>query len=308
MKKFAIVAAIALSLAPLSASAGERCSQVGPVTYQCVAGIPAARMNDVAAFQEMPEWCWAASISMIFGYHGHAVSQQDIVTQAYGSVVNMPALSGSTITSELSRSWSDASGRRFRSSARVFDLQGGQFGLTNDDIVRELAAERPLVIGAQGHAMVLTAVQYFREPMGVRIVGATVRDPWPTNGGRRQLTMSELSPMYLAAVSVEALDDPAAETPETTAASGCKADCARAARTCLSDIESVEQCLDARIERCMRACTERYGFEEDECRYRLCDPNSGSNTDWEETCRAKHRRAERQCRDERSSCESACGD
>src|SRR5262245_33097819 len=44
--------------------------------------------------QYLPQWCWAASISMLFAYYGHSVSQARIVTEAYGSPVNMPAFTG----------------------------------------------------------------------------------------------------------------------------------------------------------------------------------------------------------------------
>ena len=41
------------------------------------------------ASQQASQWCWAASISNLFAYHGHDVSQARIVSEVYGSVANM---------------------------------------------------------------------------------------------------------------------------------------------------------------------------------------------------------------------------
>src|ERR1700693_1072082 len=40
----------------------------------------------VTAFQtqQQSEWCWAASISMIWAFYGHPVSQAEIVDSVYG--------------------------------------------------------------------------------------------------------------------------------------------------------------------------------------------------------------------------------
>ena len=75
----------------------------------CTAGIPADRLNTVYATQQMPEWCWAACLEMVFAYWGHAVSQQEIVNQTWGGIVNMPA-QPYQIVQDLNRSWIDQNG------------------------------------------------------------------------------------------------------------------------------------------------------------------------------------------------------
>ena len=59
------------------------------------------------------------------------------------------------------------------------------------EAARELADDNPLIVGATGHAMVLTAMTYARDVAGNgQPLSLTVRDPWPGRG-RRQLSPQE---------------------------------------------------------------------------------------------------------------------
>jgi len=139
-----------------------------------------------AAVQAMSQWCWAASIAMVFQFYGHEVPQQRIVQETFGTVVNLPAGSGRVLTQALNRPWVDSAGRPFTVSAVAYDLTSGQAGVNNKDVVEELKHGRPLIVGTQGHAMVVTAIQYLKTPWGVgQVVGVTVRDPWPGRGRRQ---------------------------------------------------------------------------------------------------------------------------
>ncbi|WP_434419536.1 hypothetical protein [Nannocystis pusilla] len=98
---------------PRSASAEVGCME----NYQgriCEAGIAShlIHVHAVNNDQYMNQWCWAACISMIFGYYGHTVSQHRIVQECYGSIVNMPAQSH-TILGALNRPWIDDAGNHF---------------------------------------------------------------------------------------------------------------------------------------------------------------------------------------------------
>jgi hypothetical protein len=109
------------------------------------------------------------------------------------------------MTRSLSRRWADQSDRAFLASARAADPTAGRLELTAEQVVAELASDRPLLIGAREHAMVLVGVYYERSASGtVRIKGATVIDPAPGEG-LRQLRAGEMKPTYLAAVQVTAL-------------------------------------------------------------------------------------------------------
>jgi len=162
----------------------------------CVAGIPEDRMNMVFAYQQASEWCWAASIQMVFAYWGHVLSQQEIVRQTWGVLTNMPAQPGQLVA-DLNRRWIGSSGEAFTSAADVFSANGAT-------AAQDLAGEMPLIIGSLGHAMVLTAVSYDRAPNGAgSVTGALVRDPWPGRGGRRPLTAAEAGgTMLLARIRV----------------------------------------------------------------------------------------------------------
>lgn len=158
----------------------------------CSSGIQ-SKMIEVAALkrQLQSNWCWAACISMIFGYYGHPLSQKRIVTEAYGHPENMPA-NPSTILGMLNRDWTDDNGESFMSVASA--------GSTAPPLAaQDLANDMPLIIGSQGHAMVLTALTYsafyVSTPYGpqlgmVNVDSATVRDPWPGRG-RRDLAAQE---------------------------------------------------------------------------------------------------------------------
>jgi hypothetical protein len=144
---------------PTLAWSGMACGPITPPGVQeCMVGIE----SDLApvAIQQSSEWCWAACISGVFAYYGHEISQQDIVQQTWGQVVNLPG-QPQQIIADLNRSWVDSSGNAF-------------------------------TVGALGHAMILTGIQWARDVYGhEQIMAAIVRDPWPTNGIRRQLSAQE---------------------------------------------------------------------------------------------------------------------
>lgn len=193
--------------APGAYSAGKCRPEPSSGLPYCVVGVRSAVLDHkldltgVATEQQRSQWCWAACISIIFAYHGHEVSQDEIVARVKGAPVNMPGR-GDEITRALNSHWMDVRGRRFVSRARIWDVLGGRFDLEgNPDVIRELASDRPLVSGAAGHATVVTAMEYLETPMGPMPTRVIVRDPWPGRG-RRVLSLEEANPIYIAAVEV----------------------------------------------------------------------------------------------------------
>jgi hypothetical protein len=123
---------------------------------------------------------------MIFQYYGHAITQARIVKEAWGEVVNMPG-TNDQILSSLSRDWTDDDGNDF--SAQCDAVTANPITASQD-----LANDMPLIICTIGHAMLLTALTYLSDPFapgGAQVTAATVRDPWPTNGGVRILSAAE---------------------------------------------------------------------------------------------------------------------
>lgn len=157
----------------------------------CTAGISSITFKQ--AFQSMPEWCWAASISMVFDYYNHPVDQQRIVAETWGAVVNMPA-EPADILQDLNRSWKDDNGDAFQS-------MGDMLSVNILTTIQDLQQGHPLIIGALGHATVLTAVTSIVDlaTTGFSVQQVIVRDPWPTNGGRRLLSPVEWASLQFAA-------------------------------------------------------------------------------------------------------------
>ena len=168
-----------------------------PMGPACEAGINITRLPTIYATQEMSQWCWAASLEMIFSYYGYSVPQQAIVQATFGMVDNLPAFSGAFISSNLNRTWIDSGGRRFRSEIRgLYDFNAGMVALNNQMIIEALAQERPLLLGNTSHAVVLTAVSYSQAAWGPDIFNIGVLDPWPGIGMRGAQSPAELVPMH----------------------------------------------------------------------------------------------------------------
>lgn len=165
---------------------------------QCEAGINSSLANITAAAtggQHMNQWCWAACIEMVFRYYGLYVPQEEIVLQTWGGIVNFPG-QPNQILSNLNRPWIDSSGA-------YFSVSGDSFTANPITASQDLSQNMPLIIGTQGHAMVLTSLIYTRDQWGNgQVTSAIARDPWPGRG-RRQLSPQEWhSTSFLARIRV----------------------------------------------------------------------------------------------------------
>ena len=147
------------------------------------------------AHQQATHWCWAASVANAFRSSGHAVSQERIVREVYGDVVNMRSGPNSNVAGLLDREWVDDAGGTFRARLiGLFDPAAGRDTFDSRAVVAALRSGRPLVLGTTSHAMLLIAATY-RECDGVTtIVEATVFDPWP-GVGVRTLRSDEITPL-----------------------------------------------------------------------------------------------------------------
>ena len=175
-----------LSIAPralLRRSADIDCGLDQFGRQYCTAGIKSFQAQQFAQTQDMSQWCWATAISMIFQHYGHPLLQPRIVAEAYGGIVNMPG-GPFQILGALNRSWIDDAGVGFTSTADAVTT-------TNATAIQDLADNHPLLVGALGHAVVLTAMTFYPTMQGPQVVDAIVRDPWPTAPSRRSLTPQE---------------------------------------------------------------------------------------------------------------------
>ena len=169
-----------------------------PQGLQCVSQVDFNRFVQTAfQTQQQTQWCWAASISMLFNYYGHPVAQERIVRSLYGTTVNLPSGTGWNIASRLNRDWTDDNNKPFESRlTAAYDYDAQVMTLDNAWIVNELDRGRPFIIGTKGHAVVATAVRYQPTQFEPIILAIGVFDPWPGRGAR-WLDYAEMRAMHL---------------------------------------------------------------------------------------------------------------
>jgi hypothetical protein len=165
-------------------------------------GIPRDQFNFFSSAQRNSNWCWAASLQMIFNYYGIYINQDQIVARSYGTdeLGNLPNWPGSfqVITANLNN-WSiDNSGRQYFVSAALY------WGApTPAYLIQELSAQHPILIGYSsgsntGHAVVITACSYVQTMNGPVIQSIVVRDPWPSEDNVNNMGRVEYPALDLA--------------------------------------------------------------------------------------------------------------
>ncbi len=163
-----------------------------------IAGISSADFEYRAvSTQNCENWCWAACIQMVLSYQGLRIDQPAIATRAFGQSICEPA--GCDITSSAANGW-NIQGKTIRAFST---------GVSAAQLIDDLAYRYPIIVGLNipgqniGHAYVLTAI-YFQydsnnRPVPYKIV---LRDPWPTNPSRKEITWSDFVNRYNCIVHV----------------------------------------------------------------------------------------------------------
>ena len=152
-------------------------------------GVSSKKMNYTASTQNNTQWCWAASIQMVLRYYGVYVTQEQIVKRSFGVTRNgqLPNRTASPelITANLNKWGVDNRGQRYRVQATW-----GRHAPHPDMLIREMKADRPVIIGYEGedggHAVVITAVGIANTNRGPAIEEIVVRDPWPSRRNVRR--------------------------------------------------------------------------------------------------------------------------
>jgi hypothetical protein len=195
---FGILIALLLSAAFVAPAAASTTCQPGPQGQVCVSQVDFNRFAQTAfRTQDQSQWCWAASISMLFSYYGHPVSQERIVEAVYGRRVNLPSGPGWNIAGQVNRDWQDDQGRVFHSRlTAAYDFDARVNAVDNNWLVNELDQDRPFIIGTAGHAVVVTAIQFVSTAMGPNVIAVGVFDPWPGRGARG-LSPAEMTQMHV---------------------------------------------------------------------------------------------------------------
>jgi hypothetical protein len=170
---------------PAFASCGPAPQPAPPGTQFCSINVGSLQL----APQQEPMWCWAATISNLFAYHGRAVSQATIVkTLTGGALEDIRSGVYCNMSALMSRNWTDEkTGAVFSSrvTSAYDETCASPFSPTPPAaVVSEINANRPLVIGTVVHAMLLAGVTYVPSPAGVQLLNGYVFDPEPGIGPR----------------------------------------------------------------------------------------------------------------------------
>lgn len=194
--------AVASAIMPPKADAGLYCQpdMFNPYLSYCAAGIDTSIIYSEAedVTQNASQWCWAACIEMAFAYHGYRVSQERIVQETWGGLVDYPG-SPMQIMQNLNKAWTDDEGNSFMAF-------GDSYSANVYTAAQDLAADYPLIIGALGHATILTSMSYTLDAMSglCRLDTATVLDPWPGRGERFVSAYEWASVNFAARIRTEA--------------------------------------------------------------------------------------------------------
>ncbi|MEZ4631822.1 MAG: papain-like cysteine protease family protein [Deinococcales bacterium] len=126
--------------------------------------------------QEQSNWCWAAVSQMVLAWHGYEVSQSSLVQEIKGRVIDRPASAAEIISVVSNRPTRYGSFTQAGRLAKVLD------------IIEELDAGNPLIVGFEGHAYVMTAIVYQKDDyQRITPLGVYLRDPWPSNPSLKKM-------------------------------------------------------------------------------------------------------------------------
>lgn len=204
--RWRLLAGAVLALAAAGASAGTVCKPTDREgVEECVAGLPLPVVRQMQQAQAASNWCWAAVVSMILQRYGLQVPQREVAEVRLGEPAN-EKVALDDITGLLNRSWRDGAGRAMQASAEPLPNWWRLMGLAAPDVLADLHQDRPLVLVARHHAMVLVQVTYERTGKQVQLLRALVLDPAGA-GTLRYLRPSERTLDYLARVEVRPVDD-----------------------------------------------------------------------------------------------------
>lgn len=174
---------------------------------RCVAGVSTATMMRMQQLQEASNWCWAASISMLLRRYDLDVPQRAVVQAHLGNTENVP-IAVDAMQRLVDRRWTDAQGRTLVASVKPLPAWRMSLGVVAPEVLADLGEEKPVMLGAEKHAVLLVQVIYDRVAGGtgrageIQLVRAVVLDP-RSPGGVRSLRSSERKPDMLALVHTD---------------------------------------------------------------------------------------------------------
>lgn len=111
----------------------------------------------IAAGQQCPEWCWAASAEMLLSSQGINISQQVLVTRVFGTVTCQPAPSVFTIAGAMTGIYTEPDGSMVRITANA-----NPFPPTDAfAMISTIKSGNPFIIGLNNqHAVVVYGIHW----------------------------------------------------------------------------------------------------------------------------------------------------
>ncbi len=134
--------------------------------------------------QEKTNWCWAASIQTILGYHNVLLSQTEIVDRTFGKnqTGELPNFVGSVqVISDNLNNWEiDLLKRPIKINSVFYP-----YAPTPNELINFLKNKQPIYISyksslSTNHAIVITSCRYIETNGSYNIIDFTARDPWPS--------------------------------------------------------------------------------------------------------------------------------
>jgi hypothetical protein len=136
---------------------------------------------------------WLACLQMIFHFYGHPTAATKIRDEAYKGKV--PARPWEDL-SPFKRGLTDDKGKKFH-------ILTENLAVRASDAAELLADNTPLIIGAFGHAVLLTAMSYKGDRLGgMTLVDATVLDPTPGTGTRVVCSPDWVNVAFISRIAV----------------------------------------------------------------------------------------------------------
>ena len=152
------------------------------------AAIETAYFKAHVARQHSENWCWAACTQMVLNYQGVDVEQEQIVERVLGIQVDRPGSAEDIVRG--ARGW--------YVDGYTINAQS-DYAFIPQKLIDDLVNKYPLVVGLRmpgqsvGHAYVLTGMSFTKRGDAVYPQSVILRDPWPDNPSRVELTWSDFS-------------------------------------------------------------------------------------------------------------------
>jgi hypothetical protein len=154
------------------------CGSASGLPRWCDANILTSKFLHVQAIQKEMYWCWAATLEMIFRWHGRNISQESIVMQTFGTYANLPA-NPYLLMKAIKRSYQDADGNSFYVSSKTWSADFGTNEINNRDIINNLTRDKPMIICNISHMMALVGVNFIEDMYGnITLNEGWVADPF----------------------------------------------------------------------------------------------------------------------------------